>query len=536
MGNGLRKQKVILGAIILLQVLMMLFVGYQKQEFHIDEIYSYTFSNSYDADLISNADWMWDNWISGDSFDEFVTVQKGEEFSYATVYKNNSLDCHPPLFYWCIHTVCSLAPDYFSKWFGLGLNIVFFVFAAVFIYMISDVLTQSPTCKLLPVIMWGFSQFAVDTCTFIRMYMLLTVFALGFIYLHIRMFKNGVSPARLFLIWILIYLGSMTHYYSVVLSFWGVLFFCIFLLLNKKIKTMFQYGIGSCISIVALLISYPYVLTQATGSSTNDVGNEIVRNLFNIKLWIKMTISLANQGGIKISYNRLISYILLLIIVLAFVVLLIRNKKGKTIGRMSDWKEIIWLAATIIMTFLSISFIGGEYVRLRYIYHIIPIAYIIAVVVFERLLQNNLLLSKFVVVICITFSVLNAMYGTANGYSSYLFKESANVDKTLGKYRDMPLIVTVDKIGAVIPTGNFTKFKMFNSIYMAEEQNILDNNLFKETLDEQGECMVYIPTETNWTDGIDPDELLGEALKNCNADYTYVADGSYGKYYYIFSQ
>ncbi len=512
----------------------MLFVGYQKQEFHIDEIYSYILSNSYDADLISNADWMWDNWISGDSFNEFVTVQKEEKFSYATVYKNNSLDCHPPLFYWCLHTVCSFAPDYFSKWFGLGINIVFFVIAAVLIYMVSDELIQPYICKLLPVILWGFSQFAVDTCTFIRMYMLLTVFSLGFVYLHIRMFKNGVKPAGLFLVWTLIYLGAMTHYYSIVLSFWGVLFFCIFLLLNKKIKTMFQYGIGSCVSILALLISYPYALTQATGSTTNNIGNEIARNLFNIKLWIKMTISLANNGGIKISYNRLISYIILLIIVLTFVVLLIRNLNNKTIGKVSDWKEIIWLTAIIAMTFLSISFIGGKYVYLRYIYHIIPVAYIVAVVVFERLLQKQHLLSKVSVFICITFSILNAVYGTAKGYSSYLFKESANVDKTLGIYSDMPLIVTVDKIGAPIPTGNFTKFKMFSSIYMSVSQNILDNDLFKKTLDEQGECVVYIPTDTDWTDGIDPDGFLGEALKKCNANYTYIEDGSFGKYYYVF--
>ena len=502
MGNKLTKQKVMLGAIILLQVLMMLFVGCQKQEFHIDEIYSHILSNSYDADRISNADWMWDNWISGEDFNEFVTVQEEEKFSYATVYKNNSLDCHPPLFYWFLHTACSFVPDCFSKWFGLGINIVFFVIASVLVYMVSNELIKSNVGKLLPVILWGFSQFAVDVCSFIRMYMLLTVFALGFVYLHIRMIKNGVRPAGLFLIWILIYLGAMTHYYSLLLSFWGVVLFCVYLLFKKKIKTMFLYGMGSCVSVAAFLISYPYVLVQATGSSTNNVGNEIASNLFNIKLWVKMTIKTAYEGGTKISYNWLISCIILLAIVLTFVVLLVRNIKNKTIGKASDWKEIIWLTASIIMTFLSISFIGGEYVYLRYFYHIIPMAYIVAVVVFERLLQNKHLLSKVIVSICIAFSLLNAVYGTANGYSSYLFEESANADKTLGKYSDMPLIVTVDKLDPAIPTGNLTKFKMFSSVYMTGEKNILDNDLFKKTLDKQGECVAYIPTDTYWTPSI----------------------------------
>lgn len=534
MKENKKKQCFILGLLITIQVLMLVYVGCQKQEYHIDEIYSYILSNSKDTDRISHADWMWNNWISGDSFNEFITVQNGEEFSYATVYKNNALDCHPPIFYWILHTVCSFAPDCFSKWLGLGMNIAFFVVAAVLIYLISNELITSNKWKMLPVIMWGFSKFAVDTCTFIRMYMLLTVFALGFAYLHIRMFKYGVTKVRLFLVWVLIYLGSMTHYYSVVLSFWGVLFFAVYLLKNKKIKIMFAYGIGSCCSIIVLLITYPYVITQATGSSTNNIGNEVARNLFNIKLWIQMTKQLLISLVSNISYYWLISVAVAFAAMLALIVLLIVNKRRKIKEDRSKYKEVIWLTSAIIMTFLSISFIGGEYVYLRYIYFIIPLVYIVVVVIFARFFRTLASLSNVAIVTCIAFAVLNAGYGTFNNYSSYLFQDTAAIDKSLSEYSDKPLIVIVDKIGVAVPTGNLTKFKMFDRIYMAEAEKVLNDNLVKKTFQRE-ECVVYIATDTYWLNGFDADEILEKALAGGEAEYAYIADGNLGKFYHIYT-
>lgn len=65
--------------IIVLQIIAAIFVGFQKQEYHIDEIYSYNFSNSAEAEKFSRADWLIGKWVDGADFDEIVTVQEGKE-------------------------------------------------------------------------------------------------------------------------------------------------------------------------------------------------------------------------------------------------------------------------------------------------------------------------------------------------------------------------------------------------------------------------------------------------------------------------
>lgn len=200
------KRTVLLG-IIFLQVFMLIFIGCQKKEYHIDEIYSYILSNSYDTDRISNDEEMWGKWIEGSDFNKFVTVQEGERFAYDKVYRNNSTDCHPPLFYWLLHSICSFFPDQFSKWFGIGLNISLYIIAAFLIYLISTELIKNEIMRFLPLVLYGFSRFGIDTVTFIRMYTLLEVFALVFIYLHVLMFKYGVERKKLVLLWLTIYGG-----------------------------------------------------------------------------------------------------------------------------------------------------------------------------------------------------------------------------------------------------------------------------------------------------------------------------------------
>ena len=116
-----------LAVIIFFQIIAMMIVCSGKKEYHIDEIYSYLLSNSYHTDRIANDETKWDKWVSGDQYKSFITVQDGEKFAYDKVYYNNSLDCHPPLYYWVIHTVCSFFPDQFSKWFGLVVNILFLI-------------------------------------------------------------------------------------------------------------------------------------------------------------------------------------------------------------------------------------------------------------------------------------------------------------------------------------------------------------------------------------------------------------------------
>ena len=381
------KKKVIFIGIVFLQITMFIYVGNQKKGFHIDEIYSHILSNSYNADRIASAEWMWGKNISGTDFNEFITVQENEKFAYQKVYYNNSKDCHPPFYYWILHSICSIFPNQFSKWFGIGLNIFLYCIASFLIYMISKELIENEFMGMLPVLLYGFSKFAVDTVTFIRMYMLLEVFTLFIIYIHIKMFKCGVTLKKIILVWITIFFSTMTHYYSIVLNFWVVLLFCCYLLRCKQIKSMFLYGSGSLVSVIFMFICYPYAIVQATGSSTNGIGNEVVKNLFNFKLWVMKMFSIFKEFISYISYNLIISmcvFFMLCAIFIWFAILSVDKRKKIVID-----KCFVSIIAIIILVFLSITFIGGENVYLRYIYNIIPLIYIVVITLFDKILSKR---------------------------------------------------------------------------------------------------------------------------------------------------
>lgn len=526
-----RNTKICLTIIIIMQMCMIFYVANQKQGYHIDEIYSYILSNSYDADKISTADWMWGNWIEGKEFDQFITVQEGEGFSYQTVYLNNSTDCHPPLFYWLLHTVCSFFPNQFSKWLGIGINMVFFVVTCIFIYLISDELIKVQAYKLLPVILYGFSKFAVDTCMYIRMYMLLTMFATIFVYIHIHMYRKGVNAVKICSSMITIYLGAMTQYYFLIFSFWGVLLFAVYLLRRKQIKEMFTYGIGACISVGLMMLSYPYVITQATGSSTNNVGNEVARHLFDFKLWIQMSYSLIKQTIAAISYHRWISLAIAGIVLFMFAFMAIK-KRGNLHVKSSP--ETVWITGIIVCIFFSVSFIGGEFVYLRYIYFIMPLFYIDAITVFEKISSGDKRLHAGVMAVCVIFAVLNAVFGAAEKKASYLMLNNAASIRQMGMYSNDKMIVIASRPSAAISTGNLMTLRQFSSVYMDTKDHISSNHVLQDSIKDDGECVVLIETDTYWLNGFDAEQVLQELIaQDGNLKYSFIVDGGLGDYYRI---
>lgn len=526
-----KKRTCIVFLIIIAQIATMFYFAYYKKDYHIDEIYSYVLSNSFDADKISTADWMWDQWINGNEFNEFVTVQENECFSFDKVYYNNSTDCHPPLFYWALHTICSFFPNQFSKWFGLSLNFIYFAIAGLFIYLISnELITKSKWLKILPLVLYGFSPFAVDTVLFIRMYMMLTMFAAILTYIHIRIFKYGCTVGRAFLTFLTIYLGSMTQYYFIVFSFWSALFCGVYLLKQKRIRQAITYGLCCIMGVALMLISYPCAIIQATGSSTNNIGNEVARNLLNFKLWFHQILGLGYSMVSRISYVNLVS--LAVFVVLAIIMVLLFVKYTKTTRLTSTPPMIFWIFFSFVMSFLTIAFIGGEYVYLRYILFIIPLIYIFCITIIDDAKIDNKLVKQAVVVCMCCFVAGNAVIGMKFKLTDYLFTSTYESVQQLKEYKHDKCLVVSDKPSAALSTGNFTRLNQFESIYMSSKDSLVEDGVLKECL-HGNEFVIYIPTDTYWVKGYIAKELLSELLKGQDSKPELISNGFLGEYYLI---
>ena len=92
----------------------------QKSGFHADEYYSY-----YSTELTKGLNVPENGWMQHDDYYDEFRVLKGEGFRYGLVKQIQSWDVHPPMYYWVLHTVCSMFPGTFTKWTGLGINLIF---------------------------------------------------------------------------------------------------------------------------------------------------------------------------------------------------------------------------------------------------------------------------------------------------------------------------------------------------------------------------------------------------------------------------
>ena len=287
---------ILLALIIIVQLAFSTYIfEYKKQGTHSDEVWSYGLSNSYykpffhlndgiplENDmktLIENID-NFREWVDGEQLKNYVTVQKGERFAYGSVYHNQSLDHHPPLFYFLVHTICSFFPDTFSYYQIYFINVISMILIQIFLFKTGELLFGSKITALVPCAFYGASIGSLMTIIFLRQYCFITMLTVLYVYFNTRLFKNYQKTGRVQLkkdlppIAVSVFLLFFTNY--TVAAFCGVFTacMCIYLLCCKQIKAMFIYGGFTALSLGLSIAFYPYVIAQSA-SARQAEGSKI---------------------------------------------------------------------------------------------------------------------------------------------------------------------------------------------------------------------------------------------------------------------
>lgn len=252
----------------------------KKQGCHSDEIWSYGLANSYYQPFIYMKDGVfiddmtvddvinYNEWESGKVFKDYITVQPGERFAYGSVYHNQTLDHHPPLYYMLLHTVCSFFPNSFSLYYSFFLNCIFLIVTQVFLYKLSKLILKSDHAALLPCILYGAGTGALSTFVFLRQYSLLTALGVMYTYFSAKLYLSENFDLKKHLAPVLItsFLMFMTHYNGIAYVGIFTACMCIYLLCKKRIKKLFIYG-GSQLAALGLFFTvYPAGWKQIMGS------------------------------------------------------------------------------------------------------------------------------------------------------------------------------------------------------------------------------------------------------------------------------
>ena len=253
----------------------------QKKAFHSDEIFSYALANSFyepylDTDSIRSKigdghENYFGHWIPADVLREYVTVQKGEQFRYDSVWYNQSKDRHPPLYYSVIHTVSSFFPDTFSYAIGFAVNLVCFVIIQIFLYKLSREILKSEYLAVTVCLFWGFSCAAVELTIFIRMYCMLAMWAVIFLYIHARLaVQNSKFVRQLIAVSIVTVSGALTQYLFLFVAFVTAVFFCIRYLYQKQVRRFLAYGFSMLGSVAAAFLIFPSYLPNMLSESNHS--------------------------------------------------------------------------------------------------------------------------------------------------------------------------------------------------------------------------------------------------------------------------
>ncbi|MFI3213227.1 MAG: hypothetical protein R3Y24_07780 [Eubacteriales bacterium] len=272
----------ILTFILVLQFLVALYFCEQKQGFHYDEYYSYYSSNVTYGLVLTDREWKDISQVTS----EFI-VAEDSKFQYGMVTLMQSYDVHPPLYYWILHTVSSLFSGIFSKWLGLSINLACFVISYyLFAYICSKICKEHIYMTFMLCGLWGFSAGILSGITFIRMYMLLLVWCLSATCIHIKgLFapKNSMlqSMFQFYLpVFLISFLGLMTHYYFLIFMFFLAAYSCFALLItHKSIKPCIPYGISVMAGIFLAIFIYPSSLSHMFRGYR---GNEATEAFFTL--------------------------------------------------------------------------------------------------------------------------------------------------------------------------------------------------------------------------------------------------------------
>lgn len=266
--------------LLILQILLLFYYGNRKEGFHEDEYYSYYSTNRTAGLFEPDREWM-----DRDTFRNEFVVLEGERFRYGLVSTVQSWDVHPPFFYFLLHSVCSLFPGIFSKWLGIGINIVAFAINFVLIYWLGYMVSGKNRWLAFAVTaVYGFNGAIISGVMFIRMYEWLTVFVLACACLHVRAIIKRDMRFGSFLLPLMAvnYLGFLTQYYYIIFLFFTAVFYGLWRLwTDRKLRNCVKYGMACGISLLLAVLSYPASLShifrgyRGTGAASEflDAGN-----------------------------------------------------------------------------------------------------------------------------------------------------------------------------------------------------------------------------------------------------------------------
>ncbi len=449
----------------------------------------------------------------GQYFYNSLSATEEERFNIPMVVKNQEMDTHPPLFYILLNFVCSFFPGVYSRWFGIGLNIILLFAVWVGLFLLLDLFLKNKYMALILSAIFCCSRLSVSMVLFIRMYVLLMACFLFQSWYHLVLLKRSETQTDMFcaknvwkqylLLAFITLAGALTHYYFLVYQLMISMLYIVVLLKKKEKKQIIYYIVTMAISGISYCIMYPAVFEHILFKYR---GRESVHKFLKQTTLFKDGMAMFEIFNEYLYHRALIP---ILSILLILTVLLIVRKK-------ISWKMVVghfMLIMPSIVYFWGISK-AAPYISLRYV---APVAALIFtfVVIWMKMIWNQFSDSrKNSFIICIVFFVMCMFYPIQSTKSSY-YDEKIEVIETLAEYNEYCIYITGDEYNWKMWEDyiNYPKFKGVFFIDGVKKQKIENQNII-----EQKELVVFVDKALDLSE---MESYWSESLLNMNSELIY---------------
>lgn len=484
--------------VIIVQLAVILHYTFERQNLFVDEVWTFNTANHYYFPfLFQSTEPYLNHWLPASFWSNSVVVDPDHTFSYDSVFYNMSLDNQPPFYFMVIHTVCSLFPGEFSRWFGIVPNLLFFVLSQLSLYSIGLKLFGKNAAALGLCLLYGSCWGAINNVMLIRMYSMLTFFAILMYWVHLQMIEEvkefkeqQFSKKALFLVFIFSVFGFLTHYYFLIYAaymFFGTVVLLLFYHRTHMIKRYFLTLLGALMTCILInpCISAQFIGT--TGNQGSATWHNLVQPDFLNRLSIMSKLIFRDLLGHKASF------FILLILFLVVVKIISDVRKNVSSLDITDPITAAWenerrtfyfsihfntvhpglfLAVfTSVLYFLTASKIVPYYEN-RYMYIIYPLVIVFLFSILFSLLKSlKIKQSVSLVITVLVILGLNVNYYSRN-HIKFLDDSYPKMLATISKeYSDVNMItVTSSPVWWPVVTNLLLFREVPNTLMMSEQR------------------------------------------------------------------
>lgn len=482
--------------LLLLQLAVLLYYGSRKAGFHEDEFYSYYSTNKTAGLFVNDRQWQ-----ERDSYRNDFVVLPGERFRYGVVAQMQSWDVHPPLYYFILHTVCSLFPGVFSKWLGIAVNVIAFIPCFFLLrYLVYATMKQEKQASFLAFavcLFWGFGAAVISGVMFIRMYQWLTLFILLCACLHVRAMEKQDFGIRFLLpLGITVYLGFLTQYYYIVFHIFMGAGFCFLLLKNKKIRELLAYAMTCAAGLGAAIVSYPasmaHIFRGYRGTEAVSEFSDAANTAGRLRFFIGLFDDYVMNGTLSIW---------LLAICLIWLAVWYRKKRRAAFGKTEEGGKANNAVGLLLFTCLGYFFTISKTALLlgetsnRYQ---LPVYGIMIFLLLYFLLMPVIRLDRISVAAgMIVIAVLLAADASAlfSGKVFFLYEEEKAVMEYVKENKEVPVVVFYNEASADNVWRLSDELMEFPRIYLASQGN--EEPITDESITESDSLLVYVADYDN---------------------------------------